>query len=190
MQPKPARRSRSGSAAPRSRRCSRALRLDGWHGSRATPEQAPPMVQRLRAARPDAGFAISLRYGWDGRDAGALARPAGGLQGGRGPARAGRAGRARAARTSSPRSSASPAPARGCWHEALDHDQILAGLCRDRDGSGVGGRAARLRRGVGRRGLWHRRGDARSPGSWRAPAGSRPAPASCRCRRAPRPARR
>src|ERR1700732_3125787 len=27
----------------------RALRLDGWHGSRVTPEQAPAMVQRLRA---------------------------------------------------------------------------------------------------------------------------------------------
>ncbi len=50
----------------------RALRLDGWHGSRATPEQAASIVARLRAARPDAGFAVSLRYGWDGRDAGAL----------------------------------------------------------------------------------------------------------------------
>src|SRR4051794_30568544 len=27
----------------------RALRLDGWHGSRVTPEQAPAMVKRLRA---------------------------------------------------------------------------------------------------------------------------------------------
>ena len=50
----------------------RALRLDGWHGSRASPEQAAPIVQRLRAARPDPGFAVSLRYGWDGRDEGAL----------------------------------------------------------------------------------------------------------------------
>ncbi len=50
----------------------RAARLDGWHGSRATPEQAAPIVKRLRAARPDPGFAVSLRYGWDGRDAGAL----------------------------------------------------------------------------------------------------------------------
>jgi probable F420-dependent oxidoreductase len=39
----------------------RALRLDGWHGSRLRPEAAADMVQRLRAARPDAGFAISLR---------------------------------------------------------------------------------------------------------------------------------
>ena len=42
--------------------------------------------------------------------------------------------------------------------EARDHDQIPAGPCRDRHGPGVGGRAARLRRGVGRRGLRHRRG--------------------------------
>ena len=50
----------------------RALRLDGWHGSRCTPEQAAPIVERLRAQRPDPGFAVSLRYGWDGRDAAAL----------------------------------------------------------------------------------------------------------------------
>jgi hypothetical protein len=50
----------------------RALRLDGWHGSRCSPEQAAPIVQRLRSVRPDADFAVSLRYGWDGRDAVAL----------------------------------------------------------------------------------------------------------------------
>ncbi|HEX3864881.1 MAG TPA: TIGR03619 family F420-dependent LLM class oxidoreductase [Stellaceae bacterium] len=50
----------------------RAARLDGWHGSRATPEQAAPIIQRLRAARPESGFTISLRYGWDGRDDAAL----------------------------------------------------------------------------------------------------------------------
>lgn len=50
----------------------RALRLDGWHGSRASPEQAAPLVQRLRAARPEPEFAISLRSGWNGRDAGEL----------------------------------------------------------------------------------------------------------------------
>ena len=44
----------------------RALRLDGWHGSRVTPDAAPAMVQRLRAARPDPGFTISLRVRWDG----------------------------------------------------------------------------------------------------------------------------
>jgi probable F420-dependent oxidoreductase len=44
----------------------RALRLDGWHGSRVTPDAAPAMVQRLRAARPDPAFTISLRVRWDG----------------------------------------------------------------------------------------------------------------------------
>jgi probable F420-dependent oxidoreductase len=51
----------------------RALRLDGWHGSRVSPDEARPIVARLRAARPDPGFAISVRYGWDGKDDGALA---------------------------------------------------------------------------------------------------------------------
>src|SRR5947208_12506321 len=52
---------------------SRALRLaDGWHGSRVSPEEAAPVVRRLREQRPEAGFAISLRYGWDGKDDGAL----------------------------------------------------------------------------------------------------------------------
>jgi probable F420-dependent oxidoreductase len=50
----------------------RAARLDGWHGSRCSPEQAAPFVERLRAVRPEPEFAISLRYGWDGRDDGAL----------------------------------------------------------------------------------------------------------------------
>ncbi|HTT81299.1 MAG TPA: TIGR03619 family F420-dependent LLM class oxidoreductase [Stellaceae bacterium] len=50
----------------------RALRFDGWHGSRATPEQAAPLVKRLRAARPEPEFVISLRTGWNGRDAGEL----------------------------------------------------------------------------------------------------------------------
>src|SRR6266851_4587711 len=50
----------------------RAMRLDGWHGSRATPEQAAPLVARLRAERPEPEFAISLRAVWDGKDEGAL----------------------------------------------------------------------------------------------------------------------
>jgi probable F420-dependent oxidoreductase len=50
----------------------RAIRLDGWHGSRLTPEQAAPIVRRLRRARPESDFAISLRTAWDGRDDGAL----------------------------------------------------------------------------------------------------------------------
>ena len=44
----------------------RALRLDGWHGSRVTPDAAPAIVQRLRATRPDPAFTISLRMRWDG----------------------------------------------------------------------------------------------------------------------------
>jgi probable F420-dependent oxidoreductase len=51
----------------------RALRLDGWHGSRISPDRAGPIVARLRAARPEPEFAISLRYGWDGKDDAALA---------------------------------------------------------------------------------------------------------------------
>ncbi len=50
----------------------RALRLDGWHGSRVSPEQAGPIVKRLRAARPEPEFVISVRNGWDGKDEGAL----------------------------------------------------------------------------------------------------------------------
>jgi probable F420-dependent oxidoreductase len=50
----------------------RALKLDGWHGTRVSPEEAPAMVQRLRATRPDPGFTISLRNSWDGKDDGEL----------------------------------------------------------------------------------------------------------------------
>ena len=51
----------------------RAIRLaDGWHGSRLSPEQAALIVQRLRDQRPEPEFTISLRYGWDGKDDGAL----------------------------------------------------------------------------------------------------------------------
>jgi probable F420-dependent oxidoreductase len=39
----------------------RALRLDGWHGSRVRPETAPEMVKRFRAVRPGDDFTISLR---------------------------------------------------------------------------------------------------------------------------------
>ena len=59
-----------GSSEPALRR---ALRLDGWHGSRVSPEAAAPIVRRLRAERPEPEFAISLRYGWDGTDEAALA---------------------------------------------------------------------------------------------------------------------
>ena len=50
----------------------RALRLDGWHGSRLSPEEAAPIVKRLRATRPEPQFAISLRTAWDGEGDGAL----------------------------------------------------------------------------------------------------------------------
>jgi probable F420-dependent oxidoreductase len=39
----------------------RALRLDGWHGSRVRPEAAADVVKRFRAVRPDDGFTVSLR---------------------------------------------------------------------------------------------------------------------------------
>jgi probable F420-dependent oxidoreductase len=39
----------------------RALRLDGWHGSRVSPEQDAAVVKRLRAERPDEAFTISIR---------------------------------------------------------------------------------------------------------------------------------
>jgi probable F420-dependent oxidoreductase len=51
---------------------SRASRLDGWHGSRFSPEEAAPIVRRLREKRPEREFTISLRSGWDGKDDGAL----------------------------------------------------------------------------------------------------------------------
>jgi probable F420-dependent oxidoreductase len=39
----------------------RALRLDGWHGSRVAPDKAAEVVKRLRAERPGEDFVISLR---------------------------------------------------------------------------------------------------------------------------------
>jgi probable F420-dependent oxidoreductase len=50
----------------------RALRLDGWHGSRLSPQEAMPIVRRLRDKRPEPEFTISLRSGWDGKDEGEL----------------------------------------------------------------------------------------------------------------------
>jgi len=50
----------------------RALRLDGWHGSRLSPEAAAPLVRRLCEKRPDREFTISLRSSWDGKDDAAL----------------------------------------------------------------------------------------------------------------------
>ncbi len=50
----------------------RALRHDGWHGSRTTPEQAVGVVKRLRETRHEPEFTISLRSSWDGQDVGEL----------------------------------------------------------------------------------------------------------------------
>jgi probable F420-dependent oxidoreductase len=51
----------------------RATKLcDGWHGSRLSPEQAAPIIGRLRSERPEQSFAISMRTAWDGKDADAL----------------------------------------------------------------------------------------------------------------------
>jgi probable F420-dependent oxidoreductase len=51
----------------------RTIRIgDGWHGSGHTAAEAAPFVKRLRDARPDAGFTISMRVQWNGRDPGVL----------------------------------------------------------------------------------------------------------------------
>ncbi len=39
----------------------RALRQDGWHGSRVTPDKAAEVVKRFRAERPSEDFTISIR---------------------------------------------------------------------------------------------------------------------------------
>lgn len=50
----------------------RALRLDGWHGSRVAPEQAADVVKRLRAERPDQGFTISIRVNCNAGNVGTM----------------------------------------------------------------------------------------------------------------------
>jgi probable F420-dependent oxidoreductase len=51
----------------------RAVRIgDGWHGSQLTPEEAAPIVQRLRRDRPEPEFTISMRTHWNGKDEGEL----------------------------------------------------------------------------------------------------------------------
>jgi probable F420-dependent oxidoreductase len=50
----------------------RALRLDGWHGSRISPDQAPSLVKRLRAERPDPAFTVSLRISCNASNAAGL----------------------------------------------------------------------------------------------------------------------
>lgn len=46
----------------------RAVRHDGWHGSRVSPEQAGAIVARLRRERQESEFVISVRCRWNGRD--------------------------------------------------------------------------------------------------------------------------
>ena len=51
----------------------RTIRIgDGWHGSRHSPEELAPIVQRLRAERPGPDFTISMRIMLNGLDFGAL----------------------------------------------------------------------------------------------------------------------
>lgn len=50
----------------------RALRLDGWHGSRVGPEQAAGVVKRLRSERPDDNFTISLRVNCNAQNVNAI----------------------------------------------------------------------------------------------------------------------
>jgi probable F420-dependent oxidoreductase len=45
---------------------------DGWHGSQLTPEQAAPMITRLRRERPEPEFTMSMRTHWNGKDLGEL----------------------------------------------------------------------------------------------------------------------
>jgi hypothetical protein len=50
----------------------RTERMQGWHGSRHSPEEAAPIVARLRAARPEPAFTVSMRLHWSGKDYGEL----------------------------------------------------------------------------------------------------------------------
>ena len=53
-----------GRAAPALRRA--VAKGDGWHGTFLDPEQTMPLLQRLRAERPEESFTLSMRTGWDG----------------------------------------------------------------------------------------------------------------------------
>ncbi|MBV9660501.1 MAG: TIGR03619 family F420-dependent LLM class oxidoreductase [Acidimicrobiales bacterium] len=47
---------------------SRATRLaDGYHGVGVEPEDAPRLIERIRAGRPEESFTVSLRVRWDAR---------------------------------------------------------------------------------------------------------------------------
>jgi probable F420-dependent oxidoreductase len=51
----------------------RTVRIgDGWHGSQVSPDEAAPVIQRLRRDRPEPSFTISIRSHWNGRDVGEM----------------------------------------------------------------------------------------------------------------------
>lgn len=50
----------------------RALRLDGWHGSRVPPDKAADVVKRLRAERPGPDFVVSLRVSCNASNVGTM----------------------------------------------------------------------------------------------------------------------
>ena len=50
------------------RQIARAVKLQGWHGSRQSPAEIAPIVECLCRERPDPAFAISMRIRWDGVD--------------------------------------------------------------------------------------------------------------------------
>ena len=44
----------------------RAIRVgDGWHGAFRPPEKIAAKIERMRAARPEPEFVVSMRTGWD-----------------------------------------------------------------------------------------------------------------------------
>jgi probable F420-dependent oxidoreductase len=50
----------------------RALRNDGWHGSRIAPDKAAGWVKRLRGERPEPAFTISVRAGCNASTVGSM----------------------------------------------------------------------------------------------------------------------
>ena len=50
----------------------RALRLDGWHGSRVAPDKAADLVKRFRAERPGEDFTISIRVNCNAGNVGGM----------------------------------------------------------------------------------------------------------------------